>query len=356
MKIMTVAGTRPELIRLSIIIKKLDKLVDHTLVYTNQNYDYTLSGVFFEELNIREPDYSFNSINGNTFGVFVASVFPAFERVLLKEQPDKILILGDTNSGLLALLAKKHGIPVYHMEAGNRCFDERVPEEANRRVIDTLSTYNLPYTENSKENLIREGYHKNFVFKIGNPINEVLNNHTQDIAASQILYDLGLKPQNFVLVTTHRTENVDDPVSLRGIVTAINKIAERSHVVFSLHPRTKDKFDQFGVRIASSVILSEPFGFFDFVKLEKEAKVVISDSGTVQEECCLFGVNTITIRRTTERQETIECGSNILSGTDSEKILEIFNMIEAREYDWFPPKDYMKPEVSDTVINILLGR
>ena len=355
MKIITVVGTRPELIRLSIIIKKLDEIVDHVFVYTNQNYDYNLSGQFFDELKIRKPDYYFIN-EGYSIGNFLANAIVQFEKVILKEKPDKMLVLGDTNSGLLSLIAEKYKIPVYHMEAGNRCYDDRVPEESNRRVIDTLSTYNLPYTENSKQNLLKEGYHKNFVFKIGNPIFEVLNYFQKEILDSDILDKLELKEQNFVLATAHRTENVDDIESLLGIINAINKISEQFKVVFSLHPRTKDKIEKFGIKVSSNVILSRPFGFFDFVKLEKTAKIVISDSGTVQEECCIFNVPSITIRNSTERQETIECGSNILTGTDTMRIVNTFRALLSRDYSWTAPRDYTIDNVSDIVINILLGR
>ena len=232
MKVLTLVGTRPELIRLSILIKKLDILVDHVFVYTNQNYDYNLSGVFFEELSIREPDYYFTN-KGYSIGSFLSNAILQFEELIIKEQPDKILILGDTNSGLLSLIARKYKIHVYHMEAGNRCYDDRLPEEINRRLIDYLSTYNLPYTENSKQNLLSEGFHKNYVFKTGNPIYEVLNHYWQHIKNSEILKKLELKKQNFVLVTAHRTENVDDKKSLHSIVGAVNLISRQLPVVFS---------------------------------------------------------------------------------------------------------------------------
>lgn len=353
MKVLTLAGTRPELIRLSIIIKKLDRLVDHVFVYTNQNYDPNLSTIFFEQLGIRKPDYYFNS-KALSVDDFLSKSFSEFSLVLDKEQPDKVLVLGDTNSGLLAMLAAKRGIPVYHLEAGNRCFDERVPEETNRRIIDSFSKYNLPYTENSKQNLLNEGYHKNNVFKTGNPIYEVLNRFSDNIDASKILEDLGLEKDGFVLVTAHRAENVDDEGSLLIIMEALNYISRKYRVIFSVHPRTRSKLN--GFNISDNIILSEPFGFFDFVHLEKTARLVISDSGTVQEECCIYGVPSITIRRTTERQETIECGSNILAGVDSVNIKNAFEYIIAGHTTWQPPQDYLVHNVSDVVINILLGR
>jgi UDP-N-acetylglucosamine 2-epimerase (non-hydrolysing) len=355
MKVLTLAGTRPELIRLSIIIKKLNKLVDHIFVFSNQNYHYNLSTIFFEELGIRKPDFIFEN-NGYSFAKFFSNAIEDFEQVLKTTKPDKILILGDTNTGLLALVANKMNIPVYHMEAGNRCLDSRVPEETNRKVIDSLSTYNLPYTENSKQNLLNEGYDKNHVFKIGNPIYEVLRFYESNINYSSVLNRLGLIEKKFVLITAHRSENVDNFESLSNIVRAVNDISIQFKVVFSIHPRTKDKLLGFDLKFSDNVIFSRPFGFFDFVKLEKTAKVVISDSGTVQEECCIYNAPSITIRNTTERQETIECGSNILSGTNKDAIITAFNAMLIRKNTWTPPTDYLINNVSDTVINILLGK
>ena len=355
MKVLTIAGTRPELIRLCVIIEKLDKLVDHTFVYTNQNYDYNLSGLFFEELKIRKPDYYFIG-ESKSFSKFMSSAFEQFEDILIKERPDKILILGDTNSGLLALVARKFNIPVYHCEAGNRCYDDRVPEESNRRVIDALSTYNLPYTENSKQNLLREGYDKNHVFKIGNPIYEVLTKFRHEIYLSDIEQKLGIEGEKFVLVTAHRAENVDNLKTLKSIITALNCISKQFKVIFSIHPRTRDKIEKYNIVFSDNIVMSRPLGFFDFVNLEKSAKVVISDSGTLVEECCIFNVPSITIRRTTERQETIECGSNILSGVEFRDIITSFKAVINRQNTWTPPQDYMKPDVADTVVNILLGK
>ena len=357
MKIITVCGTRPELIRLSIVLSKLDQLLDSKLVYTNQNYDYNLSGKLLDELKIRKPDYYFTN-EGYSIGTFLSRAIMQFEDVIKKENPDKILILGDTNSGLLSIIAEKYNIPVYHMEAGNRCYDDRVPEETNRKIIDNVSKYNLPYTENSKQNLLTEGFDKNYVFKTGNPIYEVLKYYEEKIENSDILNKLMLYNQEFVLITAHRSENVDFFGPLNDIVLAINKISNRFKVVFSLHPRTKNKIKEFGIKISDHVILSEPFGFFDFVKLERGARLTISDSGTVQEECCIIGVPSITIRNSTERHETIECGSNILSGTNKDKIIDAFEIIidRHRSYDWYVPEDYMVKNVSDIVINILLGK
>jgi len=361
MKILTITGTRPELIRLSVIIEKLDALVDHVLVYTNQNYDNNLSKRFFEDLKIRQPDYYFEK-QASSFADFFSNAILEFEKIINNERPDKILVLGDTNSGLLSIVAQKYGIPVYHMEAGNRCYDDRLPEEANRKIIDSVAKYNLPYTENSKQNLLNEGYHKNYVFKTGNPIYEVLNHFNNSIEKSIILYEWNLEDSlsfvktDYVLVTAHRSENVDNEESLKNIVAALNEISEIIKVVVSLHPRTKNKIEKFGLILNKKILVSSPMGFFDFVKLEKNATLVITDSGTVQEECCIFGVPALTIRESTERQETIECGSNVLCGTKKENIIEAFYALINRKNKWKVPDDYLVENVSDTVINLILGK
>lgn len=354
MKILTVAGTRPELIRLSIIIEKLDKLVDHVFVYTNQNYTASLKDKFFDDLNIRKADYYFET--QSDFPSFLGQGFIEFNRILTEEKPDKILILGDTNSGLMGMMSSKHNIPIYHMEAGNRCFDKRVPEETNRKIIDNISTYNLPYTENSRQNLLSEGFHKNYVLKTGNPIFEVMYKYRQNVLDSNILDTLGLNTKEYVLVTAHRAENVDNLDSLSDIVKVVNTMAEDYKVVVSIHPRTKDKMEKYNLTFDNKdVIVCEPFGFFDFVCLEKCAKIVVSDSGTVQEECCILGVPSLTIRESTERHETIECGSNVLTGTSYNSIITAFDIVNKRNLKWAPPEDYLIPNVSDIVINILLG-
>jgi UDP-N-acetylglucosamine 2-epimerase (non-hydrolysing) len=360
MKILTLTGTRPELIRLSVILRKLDKVCDHIHVHTNQNFDPSLNDIFFKDLKIRKPNYTFKK--ATSLGEFLSNGFRIFEFILVTEKPDKILILGDTNSVLFGILAAKRGIPIYHMEAGNRCYDTQVPEETNRMIIDSCSLYNLPYTENSKENLIREGHSKNFVFKIGNPIKEVLDYYEYEISNSDILERLGLMPYSedalacYTLLSFHRTENVDSRYVAWNVVEAVNKIAEEMPVVYSFHPRTKDQFAKHGIKFSDNVKLIDPVGFFDFVSLEKHAKVVLTDSGTVPEETSLFHVPTIVLRNTTERQELMENGTLILAGTKTEAILRAFKSIKDLPNDWHGLKDYDKVNVSDTVIRLLLGQ
>lgn len=365
MKILTLTGTRPELIRLSVILKKLDEVCTNIHVYTNQNYDPNLSDIFFKDLRLRKPDYIFTPTS--SIGEFLGNGFKEFEQILDKEKPDKILILGDTNSVLFGILAAKRGIPIFHMEAGNRCNDTKVPEETNRMIIDACSLYNLPYTENSKENLIREGHSKNYVFRTGNPIKEVLEYYKTDIEGSQILKRLNFQISDYVmnvdssyvgyaLLSFHRTENVDNPIRAKNVVAAVNKIAEDMPVVYSFHPRTKDQFEKHGIKFSEKVLLIEPCGFFDFVHLEQHAKVVFTDSGTVPEETSLFGVPTIVLRDTTERQELMENGSLILAGTRKEDILNAYSQIGKLSQTWGKLDDYVKENVSDTVIRLLLGQ
>ena len=346
---MTVLGTRPEIIRLSLIIGKLDQLCDHVLVHTGQNYDVNLNDVFFQQLGVRQPDH-FLGVRGDTFGEQIGKIIAASEQVFLAEKPDRLLILGDTNSGLAAIVAKRMGITVYHMEAGNRCYDDRVPEEVNRRIIDHSSDILMPYTERSRANLLREGIESNRIYVIGNPIFEVIQRHDPAIDQSSTLSSLGLKQREYFLVTMHREENVDIEDRLQSLTQALMLLQEEYNmpVICSLHPRTSDRMQRYGVSLDDEKIkFHEPFNFFDFISLEKNALCVLSDSGTVQEECCIFQVANVTIRDVTERPETIECGSNILSGADPQMILQCGQ--------WTVPPEYLVENVSSTVVKILLG-
>ncbi|MGD0157983.1 MAG: UDP-N-acetylglucosamine 2-epimerase (non-hydrolyzing) [Terracidiphilus sp.] len=357
MKIATLLGTRPEIIRLSQIIRQLDKSCDHVLVHTGQNYDSKLSEIFFHDLGVRKPDFLLG-IQADPFAAQIAEIMARGNAVLEQVRPDRVLVLGDTNTGLLALIAARMGIPVYHMEAGNRCYDDRVPEEINRRVIDHCSTVLMPYTQRSKENLVREGIERHRIFVTGNPIFEVLQTYSDRIEQSDVVQRFGLRKGEFFLATLHRAENVDTVDKLLKFWSALSLIAEsyEQPVVLSLHPRTRERLQRFEVADTSSrVVISEPMGLFDFIQLEKNARCVLTDSGTVQEECCIFRVPNVTLRDVTERPETIEIGSNILSGSELQSILAATQLAISSPRTWNPPPEYLEPNVTQTVIKILLG-
>jgi UDP-N-acetylglucosamine 2-epimerase (non-hydrolysing) len=357
MKVVTVLGTRPEIIRLSLLIKKLDHYGNHVLVHTGQNYAEVLNDVFFKDLSLRKPDY-FLGVGGDSFGEQLAEIFVEAEKVLLKERPDRVVILGDTNSGLVALLAKRMGIPVFHLEAGNRCYDDRVPEEINRRVIDHSSSVLLPYTHRSKENLLREGIDRSRIHVIGNPIYEVLETYREAIDRSEIHSKLQLLPSKYFLVTLHRAENVDQEERLRSLLSGLESIARKYDLplICSLHPRTKSRLKAFGIAESGGrVRYIEPLGFTDFVALEKQALCVLTDSGTVQEECCIFRIPNVTVRDVTERPETIESGSNILTGAAPERIVRSVDVALTEDREWERPVEYFDRHVSSKVVKILMG-
>ena len=359
MKVLTVLGTRPEIIRLSRVIPALDALCEHVLVFTGQNFTPELSTLFFEQLDVREPDYSFNTRphGDGTVWQQIGNILAETDKVLEREKPDAFLVLGDTNSALTAQCAKRRGIPVFHMEAGNRCFDDRVPEEVNRRVIDHSSDVLLPYTNRSRDHLLREAFHPNRVYVTGNPIKEVMDFYAPQIDASDVLTRLRLAPRGYFLVTLHRAENVDVPERLADFMRGFADIHSTYGlpVLLSLHPRTRSRLEQGGHDVPQGVRFIDPPGFFDFVHLEKQAKAVLSDSGTVQEEGCILGVPTVTLRDVTERPETLECGSNILSGCEPERISRCLRIVLDREGKWDIPAEYLAEKVSLTVTNLLLG-
>jgi UDP-N-acetylglucosamine 2-epimerase (non-hydrolysing) len=357
MKIMTILGTRPELIRLSLVIEKLDTLCEHVLVHTGQNYDPALSGTLFQQLKVRPPNHHLTG-RADTLGSQMGRMFTQCERLMLREKPDRVLLLGDTDSSLTAIIAKRLAIPVYHMEAGNRCYDDRVPEEVNRRIIDHSSDVLMPYTERSRANLLREGIAAERVYVTGNPIFEVIRHFEPQIRKSSVLKELRLKPRGYFLVTMHRAENVDIEPRLRGLTTALARLTKEHGlpVVVSTHPRTRKRMDALGLGAAGDrVRYLPPFGFFDFIALEQHALCVLSDSGTVQEECCIFRVPNVTIRDVTERPETIECGSNMLSGAHPDTITQCVQTVLGQKCAWTPPPEYLAESVSDTVIKIVLG-
>lgn len=357
MKVMTVLGTRPEIIRLSRLIPLLDDAADHVLVHTGQNYAPGLSDVFFSELGVREPDV-YLGVKGESFGEQVGRMLREIEPLLHEHHPDRLLILGDTNSGLVSIVARRLGIPVYHMEAGNRCYDDRVPEEVNRRIIDHSSSVLLPYTHRSKENLVREGIDRSRIFVTGNPIGQVIAHYQPQIDASDVLERLGLEGERFLLVTMHRAETVDHENHLRSLVDALVQLHEAHGlpVVCSLHPRTHSKIAGFGIDIdRAGLRFVESLGFFDFVRLEKEAWCILTDSGTVQEEACLLGKPSATIREVTERPETLEVGSNILAGIAPSQIMDAVTTVTSEPTHWTAPAEYMVENVAETVRRAVLG-
>ena len=357
MKVMTVLGTRPEIIRLSRVIPKLDALCDHVLVHTGQNFDPALSDVFFRELGVRAPDISLG-VRAESFGEQAGQILSGVERAIRDERPDRLLILGDTNSGLSAVVAKRVGVPVYHMEAGNRCFDDRVPEEVNRRIIDHSSDVLLPYTERSRTNLLREGIAAQRVIVTGNPILEVIRHYEGCIDASDVHGRLGVQRGAYFLVTAHRAENVDIPERLRQLAEALTRVGAEHDmpIVVSMHPRTRSRLEAFGMTdLVAGLRVLPPLGFFDFLALERDAACVLTDSGTVQEECCILHVANVTTRDVTERPETVECGSNVIAGVDPDRIAAAVRAAVQRERNWTVPPEYLAPAVSDTVANVLLG-
>jgi UDP-N-acetylglucosamine 2-epimerase (non-hydrolysing) len=356
MKIMTILGTRPEIIRLCLIVAKLDTLCEQVLLHTGQNYDPNLNDIFLEQLKVRRADYYLGA--KGTFGEQIGTILAESERIMIKERPDRFLVLGDTNSSLAAVMAKRLRIPVYHMEAGNRCYDDRVPEEVNRRIIDHSSDILMPYTERSRMNLVSEGIPGERIYVTGNPIFEVISHHEEQIDASTVLTGLGLDKGKYFLVTMHRAENVDVEARLKNLTEALDRLQREYSVpvIVSTHPHTKNRMGSFGIDAKNeSIRFLPPFGFFDFITLEKNALCVLSDSGTVQEECAIFRVPNVTLRDTTERPETIECGSNILSGADADIVVRCVKTVLGGQAKWEPPPEYLVKNVSDTVARIVLG-
>ncbi len=354
---MTIFGTRPEIIRLSLIFKILDDHADHVMVHTGQNYSTTLSDVFFKDLSIRSPDVHLG-IEASRFSTQVAAIIERSDDVMERVAPERVLILGDTNTGLAAIAAARRGIPVFHLEAGNRCFDDRVPEEINRRIIDHSSSVLMPYTQRSMENLVREGIERDRIYVVGNPINEVIRHFGEPITASKALEDLGLDDRGYMLATLHRAENVDEEGRLARLFDGLHAAVDRFKVplIVSTHPRTADRLRRSGIAARSPQLrLVDPLGFFDFIKLEQRAWCVLTDSGTVQEECSILGVPNVTVRDVTERPETIEVGSNVLAGSHPDALVDAIRIATGLGPTWQPPAEYMVPSPSTAIAKILLG-
>jgi UDP-N-acetylglucosamine 2-epimerase len=321
LKAMTVVGTRPEIIRLAATIKRLDEFTDHVLVHTGQNYDYELNEVFFEDLGLRKPDHFLNA-DTSSLGRALGSILEKTEEVLLAERPDAFVILGDTNSCISAVIAKRMKVPVFHMEAGNRCFDENVPEETNRRLVDHVADYNLVYTEHARRNLLAEGIHPSRILLTGSPMREVLEGNQEAIAASDVLARQGLTTGEYFLVSLHREENVDNPERLSAALSALNSLSEEYDlpVLVSTHPRTRNRLQDQSDEVKGRLIFHSPFGFNDYNKLQMCAKLVLSDSGTISEESAILRFPAVTLRDTIERPEALDTGSIITTGVDSDAI------------------------------------
>jgi len=360
MKVMTVLGTRPEIIRLSRVIARLDEHVHHVLVHTGQNYDYELNEVFFEELALRRPDYYLDAAC-DTPAETIGNIIGRVDRVLEKERPEALLILGDTNSCLSVVAAKKRKIPTFHMEAGNRCFDQRVPEESNRKLIDHLSDINLPYSGLAREHLLREGISPDRIIKTGSPMYEVLHYYMPQIDQSQILCQLGLRPHEYFLVSSHREENVDPDDNLRKIVAVLNTIGETygKQVIVSTHPRTRKRLQETGLRVHHLVELVKPLGFLEYVCLQQHAQAVLSDSGTITEEASILNFPALNIREAHERPEGMEEGAVMMTGLEVNRVLQGLAILEAqpRGNDRLLRlvRDYDIPNVADKVLRIILS-
>lgn len=359
LKIMTVMGTRPEIIRLSAILPKMDEYFDHVIVFTSQSFDKQMSTVFFEDFKLREPDYVL-SVKADTLGGQIANIFTQTEEVMLKEKPDGLLILGDTNSTLCAIVAKRLKIPIFHMEAGNRSFDDNVPEETNRRIIDHISDFNLPYSEHSRRYLIREGIHPGSIYVTGSPIAEVVNKYRDGIESSKILEELNLREREYFVVSTHREENVDNHDNLRELFESTDSITEEYGypAIVTLHPRTKMRLEAANIKPGSKVLLHEPFGFLDYNKLQKNALCVLSDSGTIQEESTILGFRAVQIRVSSERPEAFDTGSIILTGFNRDAISSAVAMTvneDRKGAELVIPETYKATNVSTRVVKLIMG-
>lgn len=357
LKVMTIVGTRPEIIRLSEVIKKMDKYFNHVLVHTGQNWDYTLNQVFFEDLELRAPDFYLDCV-GKNLGETMGNIIAKSYDILQQEKPDAILILGDTNSSLSAISAKRLKIPIFHMEAGNRCFDQNLPEEINRKIVDHISDVNLPYTEHARRYLIAEGYRKEYIYVTGSPMTEVIKKYEDRINSSKILDILGLTKGKYFLVSAHREENIDNENNFISLMTAINEIADKYQmpVIYSTHPRSANIIERRKFKFHSLVRNLKPFGFFDYNNLQLNAYCVVSDSGTVPEEASILGFPAVSIRTSTERPEALDKGAIILGGI---KKVDVLQSIELCRSMWdsnelvLPVTDYVDTNVSVKVIKII---
>lgn len=355
LKIATIVGTRPEIIRLAECIKKCDQFFEHILIHTGQNYDYELNEIFFEDLELRKPDYFLN-VAGAHLGETIGNVIAKSYEVLLKEMPDALLVLGDTNSVLCTIAAKRLKIPIFHMEAGNRCFDQNVPEETNRKISDHISDINLTYTEHSRRYLLSEGFRKDHVFVIGSPLREVLSKYSTQIEKSDVIAKLQLTPQKYMVVSAHREENIDLQDNFQIVVESINAVAEtyQMPLIFSTHPRTKKQIEAKGITFHPLVTNISPLGFFDYVKLQQQSFIVLSDSGTISEESAMMNFPAISIRTSTERPEAIDAGTIVLGGIHKNQILQAIALVKGTPFAKEAlPWEYLVENTSDRVIRTI---
>lgn len=360
MKVMTVVGTRPEIIRLSRVIAKLDQYCEHILVHTGQNYDYELNQIFFDDLEVRKPDY-FLQAAGASGAETIGKVIIGVDQVLVNMQPEALLILGDTNSCMAVIPAKRRKIPIFHMEAGNRCFDQRVPEEINRRIVDHTADINLTYSSIAREYLLREGLPPDMVIKTGSPMFEVLNHYKTGIENSEILKKLNLEPEKFFVISAHREENIDSETNFRKLVVLLNTLTEQYDlpIIVSTHPRTQKRVDALNIEFHPLVQLLKPLGFKDYNKLQIAAKAVLSDSGTISEESSILNFPALNIREAHERPEAVEEGSVMMVGLELERVMQALAVLDeqprAEQRLLRPVADYSMPNVSDKVIRIIHG-
>lgn len=359
LRVMTVIGTRPEIIRLAAVIDKLEKseAIEHVIVHTGQNYDYELNEVFFKDFNMRKPDYFLDTATGKPSET-IGNILIKMDSLLDEVKPEAFLVLGDTNSCLAAIVAKKKKIPIFHMEAGNRCFDQRVPEETNRKIVDHTADINLTYSDIAREYLLREGLPADRIIKTGSPIFEVVNMKLKDIEASDILSRLGLEKGKFFVVSAHREENVGSDRNFLNLVESLNAVAEKYNmpIIVSTHPRTRKRIEELGVEFNPLVNLMKPLGFNDYVKLQKEAKAVLSDSGTISEESSCLGFPALNIREAHERPEAMEEASVMMVGLQRERIMQGLAVLETQDKTTLRKvADYSMPNVSDKVLRIILS-
>jgi len=357
---MTIIGTRPEIIRLACVMQELDKYVNQVIVHTGQNYDYELNEIFFKELEIRKPDY-FMNVDTSSLGNVLGGILIKAEEIMRAEKPDAVLILGDTNSSIAGIMAKRLKIPIYHMEAGNRCFDFNVPEEINRRIIDHIADFNLVYTEHARRHLLSEGLQHRRIYLTGSPMYEVLHKYEDRIMDSKLLKELGLEDQKYFVVSAHREENVDNPLHLKSILTVLNTLAKEYDVpvIVSTHPRTRKRLESLSnVEMDPRVRFLKPFGFFDYVHLEMHALCSISDSGTISEESAIMKFPAVTIREAIERPEALDTGSIIMTGLDVETVLSSIALVMDKRGEMANmqmPAEYLVENTSQRVLKIIIG-